>query len=47
MISKCDPKIVMKDYFFQFAEGNAKHVAKNIETFKMFMNLPKILDSAV
>lgn len=37
----------MKDYYFQFAEGNAKHVTKNIETFKMFMNLPYMLDAAL
>ncbi len=37
----------MKDYYFQFAEGNAKHVAKNLETFKMFMDLPGMLDAAL
>lgn len=47
MIAKCDAKIVMKDYYFQFAEGSAKHVNKNIETFKMFMDLPNILDAAL
>lgn len=47
MIAKCDPKIIMKDYYYQFAEGNAKHVFKNIETFKFFMHLPNILDAAL
>jgi hypothetical protein len=47
MIAKCNPKTIMKDYYFQFAEGNAKHVAKNIETFKMFMDLPNVLNAAL
>lgn len=46
MVSKCDPFNIMKDYYYQFAEGNAKQVNKNIETFKLFKSR-HILDAAV
>jgi hypothetical protein len=37
MISKCNPKTIMKDYYFQFAEGNLKQVNKHIDTFRYLM----------
>jgi hypothetical protein len=47
MISKCNLKAIMKDYYFQFAEGSIKQVNRNIETFKYLMQNNKIIDSAV
>lgn len=47
MISKCNPEIIMKDFYFQCAEGNLKQVNKNIETFKYLMENTKIIDAAV
>lgn len=47
MISKCNPHIIMKDYYFQFAEGNAKRVNRNVDTFKLFMHLPGVYEAAL
>lgn len=47
MIERCDAQIIMKDFYFQFAEGNIKQVNKNIETFRLFMHLPNVYDAAV
>ncbi len=47
MISKCNPATIMKDYYFQFAEGNIKRVNRNIETFKYLTLNPKIMEAAV
>lgn len=47
MIERCDVLLLMKDFYFQFAEGNLKQVNKNIDTFKLMLNCHKISEAAI
>lgn len=47
MISRCDALLLMKDFYFQFAEGNYKQISKNIDTFKLMLHCPKICEAAI
>ena len=47
MIAKIDLEIMMKDFFFQFAEGNIKQVNKHIEIFKIMAESPNIAEATL
>lgn len=47
MIERCDRLLLMKDFYYQFAQGNSKQVNKNIDTFKMMLVCANICEAAV
>jgi len=47
MIAKINSEIMMKDFFFQFAEGNIKQVNKHIEIFKIMTESPNITEATL
>lgn len=47
MISGSKPETLMKDFFYQFAEGNLKQVSKHIDLFKIMAESSGISSAAI
>lgn len=47
MIAKIDLENMMKDFFFQFAEGNIKQVNKHIDIYKIMAGNPRVLEATL
>ena len=47
MVSRCDPESLMKDFYFQFAEGNLKQVNKHLEAGRLMLECRGVSEASI